>query len=210
MNIFHTLIEQMQVMQLPLTAVTLTAVPRADTPLLLMLHWHGFRKQPMAALPMLKPVLQPVPGSALQINDRWRQPEMVEEAVLDAAWQLGAWDVQREEHRACTYIGATDQEALACKQAFGKYDEQLENELLVSEAPDRDEMLQLGAKVGYIRWQFRPVNGGVWQSTAEDDTLLEDGRRIPPCPIRPLALKGGKMSTTAFRLGQVNRIILLK
>lgn len=208
MNIFHTLIEQMQVMQLPLTAVTLTAVPRADTPLLLMLHWHGFRKQP-TSMPALKPVLQPVPGSALQLNDRWQQPEMVEEAVLDAAWQLGAWDVQREERRACTYIGATAQEALACKQAFGKYEEELENELLVSEAPDRDEMLQLGAKVGYIRWQFRPVNGGVWQSTADDDTLSEDGRRIPPCPIRPLALKGGKLSKTAFRLGQVNRIILL-
>lgn len=209
MDIFHTLTAQMQVMQLPLYAVTLTAVPRADTPVLLMCHWHGFRQAQASPLPMLKPQLKPVPGSALQINVRWQLPEVVEEAVLDAAWQLGAWDVQREECRACNYIGASPQEALACKQAFGKYDDVMDDELLISDAPDQDEMLHLGAKVGYIRWQFRPVNGGLWRDTAEDDTLLADGRRIPPCPIRPLALRGGKMAKTAIRLGQINRIILL-
>lgn len=220
MNLFYTLIDQMQMMKLPLYAVTLTAVPRADTPLLLMLHWHGFRKQATPALPQLKPIMQPVPGSALQINTRWQQPEVVEEAVLDAAWQLGAWDVQREEHRGCNTVGASEQEALACKQAFGCYDglgadTVLPEALLISDAPDQEAMLDLGARIGYVRWQFRPVNGGLWDTTAEDDTLLENGRRIPPCPIRPLALKGwttktGPTSKTAYRLGQINRIILLK
>lgn len=219
MNLFHTLIEQMQMMKLPLYAVTLTAVPRADTPLLLMLHWHGFRKEPLAALPQLKPIAQPVPGSALQINERWQHPETVESAVLDAAWQLGAWDVQREEYRGCNTPGASEQEALACKQAFGCYeglgpDPLLPASLLISEVPDQEAMLTLGARLGYVRWQFRPVNGGLWQTTAEDDTLLEDGRRIPPCPVRPLALKRAarqpsRFSKTAYRLGQINRIILL-
>jgi hypothetical protein len=209
MDILHTVSAQMQGMKLPLFAVSLTAIPRANTPLLLMMHWHGFRKTIIPELPEIKPILQPVPGSALQINQDWRQSETIEEAVLDAAWQLGAWDVKREEHRACNTIGASIQEAEECKQAFGIYDQQAEFLPLLAEVPDQEEMLHLGAKVGFVRWLFRPVNGGLWQDTADDDTLLDDGRRQPPCPIKPQALKGGKLSHTDYRLGKVNRIILL-
>jgi hypothetical protein len=209
MNIFHLLTAQMQGMQLPLFAVSLTAIPRANTPVLLMMHWHGFRKTIMPKLPEIKPILQPIPGSALQINQLWHQSEVLEEAVLDAAWQLGAWDVKREEHRACNTIGASVQEAEECKQAFGVYEHHTDFTPLLAEAPDQEDMLHLGAKVGFVRWLFRPVNGGLWQDTADDDTLLADGRREPPCPIKPQALKGGKLSHTDYRLGKVNRIILL-
>ncbi len=209
MDIFNMLSAQMQGMKLPLFAVSLTAVPRANTPVLLMMYWHGFRKSIIPELPEMQPMIQPVPGSALQINQDWRRSETLEHAVLDAAWQLGAWDVKREEHRACNTVGASTQEAEECKQAFGVYDNNHDFLPLLTEAPDQEDMLQLGAKVGFVRWLFRPVNGGLWQQTADDDTLDENGRRAPPCPVEPQALKGGKLSLTDYRLGKVNRIILL-
>lgn len=208
MDIFQTLMAQMEGMKLPLYAVSMTAIPRANTPTLLMLHWHGFRKTYFPTLPEIKPQLQPVPDSALQLNSHWAQSEVLDAAVLDAAWQLGAWDVQREEHRGCNTLGASAEEALACKQAFAMFDQDTEIPC-VTEAPDQREMLHLGAKAGFIRWLFRPVKGGIWQSTADDDTLLEDGHRELPCPVKPEALKGGKLSKTDYRLGRVNRIILL-
>lgn len=209
MDLLQIVNAQMKTVSLPLYAVTLTAIPRTDTPLLLMLHWHGFRKETVSTLPFIKPVYKPVPGSALQLNDRWYKTEALDEAMLDAAWQLGAWDVQREEHRACAQFGASEQEALECLQAFGEYPDNDENDLLLSEAPDREEMLRLGARVGYVKWQFRPVVGGVWQELADDDTLEDDGHREPPCPIIPKALKGGHHSHTAYRLGKASRIIIV-
>lgn len=208
MDILHIISTQMRAMSLPLYAVTLTAVPRSDTPLLLMMHWHGFRKESLPNFRWMPPKIQPVPGSALQLNDRWQRPETLDSAVLDAAWQLGAWDVQREEHRGCRQFGVSPQEARECMQAFGEYQVERQDDLLVSEAPDREEMLDLGARVGYIQWKFRPVCGGIWDTTADDDTLGENGRREPPCPIAPVGLKGGNLSTVLYRLGKVSRIII--
>lgn len=210
MQILDKITDQISSVGLPLYAVTLTAIPRFDTPLLLMLHWHGFRRELLVNLPGLRSQLHPIPGSALQLNERWQGLESVETAMLDAAWQLGAWDVEREEKRGCNYIGASDREALECRQAFGEHPLYDAEELhLLDEAPDREDLMHLGAKVGYIRWQFRPVVGGVWQSIAEDDTLKPDGRREPPCPLKPEPTKGGKVSRTTYRMGFVNRIILL-
>lgn len=206
MNIYQLLTAQMAGMQLPLFAVSLTAIPRANTPFLLMMHWHGFRQTIIPELPQMKPIFESVPCSALQVNKIWGLPEIIEQDILDAAWQLGAWDLKREEHRGCNTIGASMQEAQACKQAFGVFEQDTELPL-IAEAPDQKDMLDLGAKVGFMRWIFRPVSGGLWESTAEDDTLLDDGKRALPCPVKPLALKGGKHSYTNYRFGKVNRII---
>jgi hypothetical protein len=211
MELLDKITSQISGVKLPLYAVTLTAIPRFDTPLLLMLHWHGFRRELVVDLPGMKMhQLHPVPGSALQINERWHDLESVETAMLDAAWQLGAWNVDRDERRGCNYIGASDREALECRQAFGEHPLlDAEELLMLSEAPDREDLMHLGAKVGYIRWQFRPVVGGVWQSVAEDDTLNADGSREPPCPLKPQPSKGGKASHVTYRMGFVNRIITL-
>ena len=209
MQILDKITDQLSAVGLPLYAVTLTAIPRPDTPLLLMLHWHGFRREIQSSLPGKRSHLSPVPGSALQLNERWESLETVETSMLDAAWQLGAWDVEREEKRACNTIGASEREAYECRQAFGEHPLHEARELhLVEEAPDREELLTLGAQVGYIRWQFRPTRGGIWESVAEDDTLTPEGTRFPPCPTSPLALKGGKRSRTVYRFGYVKRIIL--
>jgi hypothetical protein len=46
---------QMEAVNLPLYAITLTAVPRVDTPVLLMLHWHGFRHEMLIESPAAQP-----------------------------------------------------------------------------------------------------------------------------------------------------------
>ncbi|HZV60882.1 MAG TPA: diguanylate cyclase [Methylophilaceae bacterium] len=208
MQILDKITDQISSVGLPLYAVTLTAIPRYDTPLLLMLHWHGFRRELVVNLPGVYTDLQPVPGSALQLNERWQNLESVETAMLDAAWQLGAWNVERDERRGCNTIGASGREALECMQAFGEHPHYEELHML-AETPDREDLMHLGAKVGYIRWQFRPVRGGIWQTTAEDDTLNADGSRTPPCPINPEPPRGGKASHIIYRMGFINRIITL-
>lgn len=208
MEILQCITAQMSVVGLPLYAVTLTAVPRPDTPLLLMLHWHGFRPAP-SPVAGVRPAQQAVPDSALQINSPWRSLEEIDLAMLDAAWQLGAWDMERLQRRACNDVGATAREALECRQAFGDNPFAPGDEAhLLAEAPDRSDLLRLGAARGYVRWQFRPVRGGLWRQTAEDDTLSPDGGRSPPCPVQP-ATMAGRHRRLVYRLGRASRLIVV-
>jgi hypothetical protein len=210
MDILNFIRTQADAVRLPLVAVSLTALPRANTPVLLMLHWHGFRAEaepPVA--PGAPPPRRAVPGSALQINDPWETLPALDASMLDAAWQLGAWDLMREARRACNTVGVPDREALECRQAFG--DDPLQpasEDHLIAEAPDRHELRELGARIGYLRWIFRPVAGGLWREVAEDDTLRPDGRRDPPCPVQPVAASPGREGRTRYRFGQVDRLIL--
>jgi hypothetical protein len=209
-EVFDRIAEQIEAVSLPLFAVTLTALPRTNTPVLLMLHWHGFRADPdpMARPPPASVPRQPVPGSALQLNPFWDALARLDEAMLEAAWRLGAWELDREERRGCEAPGASDREALECRQAFGDDAFGLDGEHMVTEACDRREMLHMAARVGYVRWQFRPVRGGVWRDTACDDTLTEDGGRSPPCPVPAKAPVGTQVSRVRYRLGQLERLIL--
>jgi len=210
MEVFDRIAEQIDAVRLPLFAVTLTALPRANTPALLILHWHGFGPDPeRMSGGETRAARRPVPGSALQINAGWSAIAGLDNAMLDAAWRLGAWELDREERRACNTIGATEREALECRQAFG--DDPFAGAagtLMLAEAPDLPQMLQLGERVGYIRWKFRPVRGGVWSDTAEDDTLAQDGGRRPPCPVGVKPIVGTRVSRTRYRLGHASRIIL--
>ena len=183
MQVYERIAEQIDGLRLPLFAVSVTALPRANTPVLLMLHWHGFRAEGPSQDAGDRPARLPVPGSTLQINADWNAIERLDEAVLDAAWRLGAWALDREERRGCSTAGAPEREVLECRQAFG--DSPFDGEpAVVSEAPDREEMMQASARIGYVRWQFRPVHGGVWRDTAlDDDSLSADGSRRPPCPV---------------------------
>jgi hypothetical protein len=207
-EVFSTIADQIDAVRLPLFAVTLTAIPRPNTPVLLMLHWHGFRRD--AALPRTDPgELAPVPGSALQINETWGELHSIDRAMLDAAWRLGAWELEREERRACTTAGASERESFECRVAFGDSPLGGAVEPLVVEAPDSKEMLSLAAEVGYVRWQFRPVRGGVWKETAADDTLTPEGSREPPCPVGARPPVGTRVSRSRYRLGKSRRLIVL-
>lgn len=211
MEVFDRIVEQIDTLGLPLFAVSLSALPRANTPVLLMLHWHGFRPDPDGAGPPGDAALahRPVPGSALQINTHWNDLAHLDETMLDAAWRLGAWALDREERRACTTAGASEREAFECRQAFADPPfGGAESEFMLTEAPDRPEMLELAARVGYVRWMFRPVRGGVWRDTAADDTLAADGGRTPPCPVGVQAPVGNRVSRTRYRLGGSHRIVV--
>ncbi|MFM0016676.1 diguanylate cyclase [Paraburkholderia sediminicola] len=222
MDLFESLHTQMRVVRLPLYAVTLTAVARVNTPLLTILHWHGRRRATPLHLPGVEIPPRPVPGSAIQISEPWQNFETVERALLDAAWQLGAWDVERVERRPCNEIGASAGEALACRQAFGDYagaqveqglqrnaDEERARQHLIDDAPDRDDLMRLAAREGYLRWLFRPVKGGVWrQMDDSDDTRELDGGRRLPCPVMPQPRRAGQRGRTLYRLGSVRRIIV--
>ena len=212
MDLFDTLHGQIDAMRVPLYAITVTAVARVNTPLVAILHWHGFRRSTPLALPGVELPRRPVPGSAFQIDEPWLTFENVERGLLDAAWRLGAWDLERLEARACNEIGASAGEALACRKAFGDYGERVgatSDADLVDGAPDRDELMHLAAERGYLRWLFRPVKGGVWRALDEpDDTLDADGGRRPPCPVAPLPRRPGQRGRTLYRLGRVRRILL--
>jgi len=203
MHILDRIEDQIAATSLPLVAITLAAIPCPDTPVILTLHWHGFIKEKLAEVPQAEPVsYTPVPSSALQLNDRWRDLLAVDQAAMEAAWELGAWDVARAERRGCLRPGAPSTEAFECLQAFGAFPFGVNgNQVVVADAPDADELVQLAAERGYLMWQFRPVSGGIWAEVADDATLASNGRRAPPCPYRVVPPKCEGSSKTVYRFG---------
>ncbi len=202
MQILDRIEDQIHATGLPLVGITLAAVPCPDTPVILTLHWHGFIKEKLVDTEEAEAVsYTPVPSSALQLNERWRDLVAVDRAAMEAAWELGAWDVARAERPGCMRPGATSTEALECLQAFGSFPFGINgNQVVVSDAPDADDLVQLAAGRGYLMWLFRPVRGGIWAEYAEDATLAPDGRRSPPCPHRPIPPTGDKRKTV-YRFG---------
>jgi hypothetical protein len=188
---------------LPLFAVTLAAVPCPDTPVILTLHWHGFIKEKLADLEQAQVVsYTPVPSSALQLNERWQDLLAVDRAAMEAAWEFGAWDVQRAERPGCMRPGAEAREAMECLQAFGSFPFGINgNSVVVADAPDADELVEVAARRGYLMWMFRPVRGGIWGEYADDATLTEDGRRKLPCPLPPIPPTCEGKRQTVYRFG---------
>ena len=170
--------------RLPLVAITVAAVPYANTPVVLTLHWHGFVEARLAELGDAEVVAyQSVPSSALQLNERWDGLEQLENEVLDVAWELGSWDLARTEALPFVRPGAEQQESLECMNAFGSTPLALDGQApVVAEVPDAPDLIEAASRAGYVQWLFRPVRGGVWAEVADDATLQEGGYRNPPCP----------------------------
>ncbi|HTT39292.1 MAG TPA: diguanylate cyclase [Burkholderiales bacterium] len=202
MQLLERIEEQMAATQLPLFGVTLAAVPCPDTPVILTLHWHSFVRQRVADADGAEAIAyKPVPSSALQLNERWDDVLAVERAALAAAWELGAWDVARAERPSVARPGAESREALECLQAFGAFPFGIDgNQVVLSDAPDADELLNVAARRGYLMWVFRPVHGGIWREYADDATLKPDGTREPPCPVAPMRPVGVSRKTV-YRFG---------
>lgn len=198
--------------RLPLVAITVAAVPYANTPVVLTLHWHGFVETRLAESGEANVVgYQPVPSSALQINDRWDGFSQLENEVLDVAWELGSWDLARMEALPFVRPGATEQESLECMGAFGSLPVVLDGQPpIVAEVPDAGELIEAAGRSGYLQWVFRPVRGGVWAEVAEDDTLEEGGYRNPPCPVLPLPTRVGRTRRTrriVYQFGRCQRLV---
>jgi len=188
---------------LPLFAITLAAVPCPDTPIILTLHWHGFVKEKLVDIEQAETVsYTSIPSSALQLNERWRDLVAVDLAAMAAAWELGAWDVQRAERPGCRRPGAESREERECLQAFGSFPYGINgSEVVVADAPDADDLVELATRRGYLMWLFRPVRGGIWGDFADDATLGEDGRRNPPCPLLPIPPTCEGNRKTVYRFG---------
>ncbi|RQM44017.1 diguanylate cyclase [Paraburkholderia tropica] len=210
MDLFDRLQAQIDSVRLPLFAVTVAAAAQVNTPLIAILHWHGFRRVTPLVLPGVEIPPRPVPVSAIPLHAPWHNFKNVDAMLLDAAWRSGAWDVERTERRGCNVIGASAAEALACRQAFGDYGVDSAHDLQLSEdGTDRAQLIQLAARKGYVRWLFRPVKGGLWRTLdAPDDTLDADGGRQPPCPVLPEPRRPEGRGRTVYRLGAVHRILL--
>lgn len=203
MRILERIEGQIAATKLPLVAITLAAVPCPDTPVILTLHWHGFVKEKLADLDEAETVAYtPIPSSALQVNDRWRSLTAVDLAAMEAAWKLGAWDVSRAERPGCTRPGAKSTETLECLQAFGTLPFGINgHHVVVSDAPDAEDLVQLAAQCGYLTWAFRPVKGGIWADYADDATLGPEGTRNTPCPYRPSPPACNGKRQTIYRFG---------
>jgi hypothetical protein len=203
MEILDCIEDQISATGLPLVGVTLAAVPCPDTPVILTLHWHGFVRENLIDTDGADGVsIAPVPSSALQVNERWDDLLAVDCAAMEAAWELGAWDIARAERPGCLRPGASSTEALECRQAFAAFPFAVNgNDIVVADTPDADELLRVAAVRGYLLWQFRPVSGGIWAGVTDDATLGHDGRRPPTCPHRPLPARCDRNRRTVYRFG---------
>lgn len=183
MDFLDAIETQMVSNRLPLAGVSLAALPCADTPLVLSLHWHGFIEHEIETDCGKQFRYESVPSSCLQINRRWRTAQELEFAILEVAWELGAWDLTRFEQRPYMRPGASIQEAIEGEMAFGQphpfFDEDFAP---VSEIQDAEDMLSIAGRNGYFLWRFRPVRGGLWNEVSDDATLQPGGYRNPPCP----------------------------
>jgi hypothetical protein len=191
MHLLDSIETQLISNRLPLVGVSVAAVPYANTPVVLTLHWHGFVETRLANVTDANVIAyQPVPSSALQVNDRWDELRQLEHEVLDAAWELGAWDLARVEALPFVRPGACEQESVECMGAFGSLPTTIDGQPpIVAEVPDAEGLIQAASRSGYLQWIFRPVRGGVWAEVAEDETLLSGGYRNPPCPYLAMPTK---------------------
>jgi hypothetical protein len=198
--------------RLPLVAVTVAAVPYANTPVVLTLHWHGFIEARLADVTDANVVAyQAVPSSALQLNERWDELHQLENDVLDVAWELGSWDLARIEAPPFVRPGASEQESFQCMGAFGTLPIAIDGQApIVAEVPDSDELIEAASRSGYVQWVFRPVRGGVWAEVADDATLQDGGYRNPPCPVMPdtsVALPRRSSRRHVYQFGRGTKLV---
>lgn len=209
MKLLDPIESQLVANRLPLVGVTVAAVPYANTPVVLTLHWHGFVETKLADVTDANVVAyQPVPSSALQVNDRWDRHEDLEHAILEVAWELGAWDLARQEARPFIRPGGTARESFECMNAFGQPPVLIEGQPpVVAEVPDGDELIETAGRSGYVQWTFRPVRGGLWAETAEDETLEAGGYRNPPCPHLSAPTRPGASRRIVYQFGRSDRLV---
>ncbi len=196
--------------RLPLVAITLAAVPHANTPVVLALHWHGFVEVKLAEAEFANAVAyQSVPSSALQINERWDRFEDLEHELMEVAWELGAWDLARRDALPYQRPGADSVEALDCMSAFGTSPLSIDgNAAFVSEVPDAEDLLDCASRSGYHQWTFRPVRGGLWAEVSDDLTLEAGGYRNPPCPLLSEPPRQGRSRRIIYRFGRNAELLM--
>ncbi|MBL8524661.1 MAG: diguanylate cyclase [Betaproteobacteria bacterium] len=195
--------------RLPLVAVSLAAVPHSNTPTVLTLHWHGFVEVKLSDESETV-AYQPVPSSALQVNERWDRLNELDYDALETAWELGAWNLERVEARPFVRPGADSGETIAGMHAFGVSPLAIEGDSpFVADVPDGDDLIDAAGRSGYVQWLFRPVRGGLWSEVADDLTLEPGGYRNPPCPLlseAPQLRQSGRERRWNYQFGRSNKL----
>lgn len=215
MELLDAIESQMIANRLPLVGVSIAAVPHANTPVVLTLHWHGFIEHTLAPESTETVRYEPVPSSSLQINQRWDTFEDLDYAALEVAWELGAWDLARTEARPVHRPGSETSESVACMNVFGLPPIAIDGQpLTVAEVPDGEDLIECAGRSGYLNWLFRPVRGGLWEVPPDDLTLEPGGYRNPTCPelSKPMADTRWitKPRKVVYQLGRSERIPLLR
>lgn len=207
MELLECIHEQLSSQRLPLVGIAVSAVSCPDTPIILTLHWHGFMQDLKGGHEDGEAAaLAPVPSTSLQVNARWCELAELESATLEAGWELGAWDVVRAQRAPCLRPGAPAREAFDCLQAFGQCPLSYQgSELILSDAPDADELIKLAAHSGYLCWQFRPMFNSFWADVHDDVTLNAEGTRDPQCPLVPRPTEGEGPQRTVYTFGESGR-----
>jgi len=199
-SILEVIEDQLVANRLPLAGVTLAALPFPNTPAVVSLHWHAFVEVPPTP-ERDTPLYQSVPSSALQLNIRWDAFEDLETDVLETSWELGAWDLRRIGSAACE--GPDAQRHSERLASFGVSPTEINGDrLFLADVPDAEELLEAAARVGYVRWQFRPTWCGLWKEFAADVTLEAGGYRNPRCPLGARRYEPGSATTLVFQLGK--------
>jgi hypothetical protein len=202
MNLLQTIDECLRVESLPVVAVTVAAVAHPDTPVILTLHWHGFVEETVSVDGNDTRALKPRPSTALQINERWNELTDLDRAAVEAGWELGAWDVARSGRAACMRPGAEGGETLECLRAFGASTQTYGSApIVLADAPDIDELVDMATRCGYLLWKFRPVYHGLCARFANDSTLTTGGRRKPVCPVELVTPTRLEAVDTIYQLG---------
>ena len=73
MEFLDAIESQMVSNRLPLAGISIAALPCADTPLVLSLHWHGFIEHEKETEFGRQFRYESVPSSCLQVTRRWRE-----------------------------------------------------------------------------------------------------------------------------------------
>ena len=219
MNLFETVAAHAAAMRLPLYAVTVTSVVRRADAALLSLHWHGFFRPTPLKMPGVELPPRPVAQSIARLDMSGERPDTLEQALLEAAWQLGAWDLERVVRPAWWRLGAPAAEVSEALRAFGYADEEDAanakgdmREHTMAQVPDREAMLREAGRRGYVRWLFRPRKCGIWSAVPDDadDTLDSTGGRTLPCPVVPSPARATVPQRTVYRLGRANAWVLVR
>ena len=140
MHLVERIEDQISATGLPLVGITLAAVPCPDTPVILhaalaWLHQGEARRAGVRRGSVLRA------GAELRAaveRPLARSSRGGLSAAMEAAWELGAWDIARAERRSCMRPGAPSTEALECLQAFGSFPFGVNgSQMVVAEAPRR-------------------------------------------------------------------------
>jgi hypothetical protein len=200
-SILEVIEDQLVANRLPLTGVTIAALPFPNTPAVVSLHWHAFVEN-AGTLDHAALLYQSVPSSALQINIRWDQFEDLEADVLEASWELGAWDLRRIEAPGCGRSRSPARAYTEMQTTFGVSPQAIDGErVFVADVPDGEGLMEAAARAGYVHWEFRPTWCGLWKDLAADVTLEKGGYRNPLCPLAARAYEPGDARTIVFQMG---------